>query len=75
MDLYALIAGIRKPAGSCPLFPVDLPLEVETWESGRRLHAALPAVFPEPLNLHDRELCKRLVDLAGYLWRIQFGIW
>jgi hypothetical protein len=55
--LYALPAGIRIPAGSCPRFPVGLPLELETWESARpRLVGLPPAASPEPLSPHSREL-------------------
>jgi hypothetical protein len=56
-DLYALPAGIRIPAGSCPRFPVGLPLELETWESARpRLVVPPPAASPELLSLYSREL-------------------
>ena len=56
-DLCAQPAGMRIPAGSCPLFPVDLPPELETWEPARpRPVRPPPAAFPEPLSLHSREL-------------------
>ena len=56
-DLCARPAEIRTPAGSCPLFPAGLPLEVETWESALHRPAPPPeAVIPELPDPHSREL-------------------